>query len=469
MMLAAPKPSSYPMRNHRSTRRSRWLWLVVAICCTGGCVADARRIGDARDAYARGDLAEARRKLELLSRQRKYREVAELDLVLLDMNEGRFDEATRRLRQVRQTCQDGGDDAAASTVASMLTDDRQRRYRVAVEEMALIETLMAICSLQTDGIDASSHALRAVGHLTGSPTAKAVPTDRRVALAPYVRGLIREANHRDYEDAGRAYAQVAAIQSDFAPIGQDIARAGGGVHSRPGHGVLYVFAFVGRGAELRPTTAATTTEVLAAASAAFSVWQQRRDADGSKNSNASDPLILPNIASVQVPTVYTPPPQIASVLVSVDHSPVGFTQTLSDLTEVAKNRLADEMPAIMTRAVLRRMIKEASVAATTDGMGLEGNAASLARFATSSAWAAAEKPDLRCWSFLPATIQVMRLELPVGDHTIGFQSKPSIAPEDASSRVSIEDGRNSYRLVFGSGPSLRVVEPSESPGSHKRF
>ena len=40
---------------------------------------------------------------------------------------------------------------------------------------------------------------------------------------------------------------VSAVRPQFAPAAADLARASGGAHSAPGHGVLYVIALVGRG------------------------------------------------------------------------------------------------------------------------------------------------------------------------------------------------------------------------------
>ena len=62
-----------------------------------------------------------------------------------------------------------------------------------------------------------------------------------------LHAALREETHTNYDDVARSLELVAKWQPDFAPIKQDLERARSGHHSKPGHGVVYVFALVGRG------------------------------------------------------------------------------------------------------------------------------------------------------------------------------------------------------------------------------
>jgi uncharacterized protein len=73
------------------------------------------------------------------------------------------------------------------------------------------------------------------------------------------------------------------------------------------------------------------------------------------------------------------------------------------------------------------------------------------------AWEATETADTRCWALLPDTIQVLRVELPVGEHEIllrpmGHGGELSAT---AATKVRIADGRNTYLL--GTLPTTQFV------------
>jgi hypothetical protein len=82
------------------------------------------------------------------------------------------------------------------------------------------------------------------------------------------------------------------------------------------------------------------------------------------------------------------------------------------------------------------------------------------------AWEATENADTRCWGLLPDTIQVLRLELPVGQHTLALR------PIDRSGRplgdavpqtVTILDGRNTYVLAQATDSGIVGKPLTNSP------
>ena len=63
---------------------------------------------------------------------------------------------------------------------------------------------------------------------------------------------------------------------------------------------------------------------------------------------------------------------------------------------------------------------------------------------------ATEAADTRCWGLLPDKIQVLRLELPAGQHTINLQSLGATGyplGHMATQQVTIINGRNTYMLA----------------------
>jgi hypothetical protein len=68
--------------------------------------------------------------------------------------------------------------------------------------------------------------------------------------------------------------------------------------------------------------------------------------------------------------------------------------------------------------------------------------------ADGAVWEASESADTRCWRLLPDRIQVLRLELPASEHTVGLRADAGFGPPGENQRsVRIADGRNTYLLA----------------------
>lgn len=431
---------------------------VTATLCAGGCSTPQRSILDARQSFYRGDATEASLGLQqIVSHGGRFSEPADLDLAIVELATGNHRSAERRLRTARDRFDARRQFAVSREALSLVTDDTARAYHPAGYEEVMIRAMLAVCSLAGDGADAESYGIQAT---TRQQELERLARDRGllptsdvyqpIALAPYLRGVLREATHNNYDDAARAYRLVSHVQPDFLPASDDLARALGGTHSDPGHGVLYVFACVGRGPQLIETTAPVTSTALTIAST-FVAEEQREDEAEESGRKESRELLLPNIASVKVPRVEIPDCPTVAAEVRVNGQSYGATQALTHVGVLAQRQHECEMPWTIARAVLRRGVKEAAVASARQGLGVEGQAGQLFQFAAATAWSATENADTRCWGLLPREIQVMRAELPVGSHNV------AVTPLDVSGRptspgarcsVSIEDGRNRYLVAI---------------------
>ena len=440
-------------------RSLAFLTLAVMTLAAGtGCRSNKLSIIQARNAFAGGDLVTAQATLrELADGPRRGRHESELDLAIVEFAQGDTEAAERRLRALRDhfdaTPQHSLDDAA-----SLVTDDNARTFQLAGYEQVTLRSLLALCSLVSDGNDAEAYCLQAQAkheELRREAEAKSDPSRafQAVAFEPYLRGTLREATHQDYDAAERAFRLVSSMRPDFVPAGVDIQRAGSGTHSQSGNGVLYVIGFVGQGPQLVETDAPTTSASLQIAASLI----KRAKQDGEED---EDEPVLPTIASVKIPQVYVPPNAIEALGVSVDGTLLGATQSLTDFAELARQRNEAEMPWIIGRAVARRVLKETSVEATANTLGLSGNAAAAFKFAAINAWSATEKADTRCWGLLPRDLQVLRTELPAGQHSIALQAlapdgQPILSPHGVS--VTIEDGRSHYVIAIAPDDIVSVL------------
>ncbi|MBB3206568.1 hypothetical protein FHS27_002380 [Rhodopirellula rubra] len=461
--------------------------LIVAM---GGCATKLASIDTARDAFVTGDLSTAESMLTEVAESRgRFSGPAQLDLAVVQLAAGNVGAASSRLRVLRDRFDETseasaiggaggglltGVKSAGGDALSMVSDDTARVFKPAGYEEVMIRTMLAMCSLADDGADAESYINQAAMHQAKLRT---VAEERRksilpefvdttphqeLALAPYLRGVLREATHRDFDDAQRNYRLVSSIRPDFRPAFDDLERATIGNHSRPGHGALYVFAMVGRGPVLVPTDAPVTSAAVSIASALL-LHDDEEDDDITR---------LPKITSVKIPTVVIPPSPIAAITVAgapvAETSPtyafqlLGATQSLTDIGALVQTQADAERPWTIARSFLRQAGKEMAVGKVREGLGLTGGLGTVFQFAASSAWTASETADTRCWGLLPREIQVLRAELPVGDHAIRLAP---VGPDgfsigaDSQTSVRIDNGRNTYLVVVAPTHHVHVVQP----------
>lgn len=432
---------------------------LFVVSLAGGCRSSSHHVRSARDAYFAGNLPAAQSALrDLADGARRSRIESELDLAIVDLANGEAKSAERALLKLRDHFDSAPESISIDDAAALATDDTARDYRLAGYEQVLLRTLLATCSLAGDGGDATAYCLQAqteqaeLMRPTSNEDAPPVLSSA-IALAPYLHGTLREATHQNYDDAERAFRLVSSIEPSFKPAQDDIARAGSGAHSRPGHGALYVLAFVGKGPQLVEEEAATTTASLQIASTLLRSIHKHREGE-------DDQIVLPNVTSVKVPVVHVPPTTVATVGAAIGGKFLGSTQTLTDVGQLAIERSEAEMPWTIARAVARRVLKESSVTAVSQSIGLTGNAAAIAEFAAINAWTGTEKADTRCWGLLPREFQVLRAELPVGHQGIDLMPMSSTGQffaEPIRYDIDIEDGRNHYVLVFAPDRIISVV------------
>ena len=139
------------------------LLLLVAIAHLSGCARSVATISNARQAFAVGDLTTASVTLqEVASNNAQVRETAELDMAVIELATGAPSKAERRLRAMRDQFDAAKKINPLSDTAAVLTDDNAKRFRPAGYEEVMIRTMLAICSLAGDQVDAESYTLQAI-------------------------------------------------------------------------------------------------------------------------------------------------------------------------------------------------------------------------------------------------------------------------------------------------------------------
>lgn len=410
----------------------------------GGCVSHVARLEPVRLAFHRGDLFEAERLLARDAREHpEDASVIALDRATVALADGRPADAERLLRGVRDEFDrlEAADPTAG--VMMLARDDVAADYPGEDHEKVLIRALLAVANLLQDGDDAEAYALQVAAKqreivlaAAGDDGINPKASYPQVAFGSWLRGTIREATHRDYDDAARSYAELVSWQPDYPRGGELLERARGGHHSARGHGVVHVIALVGHGPYKADAVEAPSTVSLAIA--------------GDLLAGPLAGTLPAVVAPVRVPRLVAATGVAAAVDVAVDGRPGGRSETVTSVSRLALAQHEAVLPTIVARAIARRAVKSGAVFGVKQGLGIDGTLPGVAVDLAGVAWQASEKPDTRCWGLLPDSIQVLRLELPQGDHRLALSAVDAggrrIGPA-AEVPVVVADGRNTYLLV----------------------
>jgi hypothetical protein len=423
------------------------LAVILPALSNAGCASHADRVRLARENFYAGDVVACAEQLEQqLSDFRHDRDVLELDLAVAQLFAGQLQQSEQRLREARDRSEYLERQNLAESALSFLSDDNYRAYAGEDYEKVMLRVLLALASLMGDGQDAEAYSLQITEKQqqiieSGTSPEGANPklAYQRVAFGAYLHGVLREATHRNYDDVERSFAQVVSWQPDYVPGGWDLIRARQGVHSARGDGVLYVFTFVGRGPYKREVSEVPTSQAMLIADRIISMQ--------------ADHSLPPTLAPIKVAQVVVSENDVDQVHVAVDGQPAGATVTITDVGQLAVRQYEAIYPQVMARAVARRALKKAAVYSTKSQ--LDTNPwVGLAFDAAGVMWEATESADTRCWALLPDRIQVLRLELPAGEHRVTLRParlRYAVGPE-VPVAVPIEDGRNTYVLACFPGP-----------------
>ena len=477
MLKTLPQPLHFFFQSLGSSRVVGFANLLVMIVliglCGSGCASRQKSWDRIRASFYDDRLEIAESQLdEIASRSKSDRDVAKLNQAMIQLWSGHPKEAEKLLLQSRNLFHGLQGTALRDNLVSLATDETHREFVPEDYELVLLRAMLAFSNLVDDGEDVLAYAFQinqtqqelirlrsssneaeqrqqvAQNPAQGGPRndahqkAKSEDAEKQLALGPYLYGLIREATCMNYDDAARGYARVVDWAPEFSQGPSDLARARNGVHSAPGRGVVYLFAMVGRGPYKAETVEIPTTQAMFFADRLLSVV-------GKHN-------LTPTVSPIKIAEVIQPHNPLDRILVQTPDGRWGQTEVISDLGALAVRQSEERRNEVVGRAVARRALKKAALYATKEATSSDG-VTSLALDLVGMAWEASESADTRCWEFLPETVQVLRMELPVGRHRLTVQpayGKNRLGNAE-SLTVNVQDGRNQYIMV--NYPGMRRV------------
>ena len=429
-----------------------YLSMILGVIASCGCSTHAHRLQQPRQLFYSNQLDQAHVQFDKLAEKKRRSDssVVELDLAMVELVSGQPRAAEQRLRDVRDRWDHLEQDSAIESATAMLTDEQRKAYSGEDYEKLLVRVFLTLSSLMQDGVDAESYTLQTIEKTEDlreqakSKWGDGVLESYRVPpIAPYMRGVLREATLSNYDDALRSYQTTESLMPGTPFLLADIERATNGVHSDPNHGVLYVISMVGRGPYKSEVAAQATSDALLIADRIVSAVGQYS--------------VPPTLAPIKVPEIVSSPMPFEAIGVRVNGVPINKTYPITDLHLLAHQSFNAKLPEIMARAVARRVIKKGAVYVAKDQLNASAPIASLAMDGLGVAWEATESADTRCWGLLPREIQVLRLELASGTHTLDLEPVTNEHPcgRPTQCTVRIEDGRNTY--VLGYWPDIQPI------------
>jgi hypothetical protein len=378
--------------------------------------------------------------------------VLKLDQAVVELTAGRPQAAEQLLREVRDSFDYLDQTSAGEVALATMTDDTATSYSGEDYEKLLIRVFLCFSNLMGAGGDASAYSLQ-VGDVqqriieAGMDKASGQNPKlayKRLAIGPYLFGAIREESFMNHDDVVRCSATVAEWEPSFRYAMNDVERAQNGRHSQKGNGVVYVFALVGRGPYKEQFAEMPSTVSLLVADRILSATGKH--------------TLPPTIAPVKVPKVVVAASNTQNIEVVVDRRSLGTTETIADVGRMAVDQYAAIYPQVIGRAVARRVIKKGVVYAGKEAMRVGNNSlANVALDVGGIAWEATEQADTRCWALLPDRIQVLRVEVPAGEHELVLRpvSRWQTAAAGQARKISVADGRNTY--VIANFPDNQLV------------
>ena len=452
---------------------------IAVLCLLTGCASFGERTMKIRHEFTGGNIEKADAEIDkalktnaLKIRGQSDANLLKLNRAIIALSNGKPKEAETLLREVRDKfdqLEREREKRIAEKAVSMLLDDNAVAYSGEDYENVLVRVFLALSNLMYDGTDAPAYALQ-VGSKQNEIIRKGEMKDpknsegtvnpkektyQQVAIGQYLIGLLQEATYRNHDDVIKAYGSVTNWEPGFSQGWLDLERARRGVHAQPGNGVVYVFALVGAG----PYKEQRNCEVLHEAQilTTFLIAMM-----------SSRPT-LPDFAPVMIPYIVRPRENVSALSVSISGRWQGQTETITDIGRMAEEQFEAVMPQVIARAVVRRTLKKGILYGSKEALDVDpwvGLAMDVGAMVLQSL----ETADTRSWNLLPAEIQVVRLEVPAGEHQITLQpmgrvfsaSRRGYIISESSARIGgqhsrtirVEPGRNTYVLANFPGSEL---------------
>ena len=334
------------------------------------------------------------------------------------------------------------------------SDARSAVHRPDDYELVLMLTLEAVSEIASGKRDPTAllQAQKRQDEILAAYDQYDVPETYKITRAKYElvslpyylhAALLESSGGQACTDAYRRVEEIEARQGNECSLAQEMSQRFERADRFPEGGAVHVVAFLGRGPKKIEKTDILPTSMLSAVSKILSAW-------GLGKVGVSDY----GVVTVPFPSLETRPRELTGFRVRALGSETTGS-VITDLTSVAQSQFEARRPWVYAQAVVPRILKsipleaEASGAEESGGMWA-GLSSTVVSFASRAFWSYSDRADTRCWTTLPDTIQAVRVDLPVGRHTLKLSAVDSTNTAGAvrDVDVTVERGRSTFVFVF---------------------
>lgn len=452
----------------RASTPSLLLVACVLLALTSACGGYSMRLQTARTSAQAGNLERAYEEVDtLILRAREGRSPEERDLPLLLLERasilqalGMGAEAAADLTEADAMLEvlDLSPDRAGKA-AEYLFSAHRTLYQPPVYEKLMVNVMAMSAFLDTGHIRDAMVEARRVGVLIDFFDDEGLATHPMLGAAAYLAGITMERGGQS-GDALRFYLRAWQVL-DAPGLPEAVVRLGSGVPSADANEVARARERLGLAEGERP--AAPAQEVITIAYSGLApyrvaerlpigivfAWMRQdiRYSLGEQRQSVYNRIAAEGIMTwVNFPSLVVQDNRTAGVRADLDGRALPQTQ-LADVESFALAQWESDRAGVafsaITRMITRVLAREAIQAATSQS----GNQAVetigfLASLATQGAMQAADQPDTRTWSLMPAYVWVARTPVEPGTHTVTLRSGATMVTRT----VEVTEGRSAFAV-----------------------
>ena len=415
------------------------LTILAAVTVLPGCATYSSSFAKVENAAANRDLDGAIKSLDELK-------LSGADLALHHLNkgsllrmQGKFAESNKHFDVAKSMAEKLNAISVTEQAASVAVNDTLKAYEGLPSEQLMIYSYEALNYLQLNEADAAAVEARQFDVKQGL-IAKKYPN------AKYLSGaFVRYLNGMVYEAVGER--DSARIEMEKAVEGYKAQNSGFPVPQA-------LLADVTRLKANKPAASGEVVFILQNGLGPSLVENNIRIVNPNpQNGSALLSLAVPKFAKRSVP--------VARVELRANSNSAS-TEVVEDVNSIAEKSLSDRLPAIIARGVARLVVKNAAAKETKKNSSKLGAYGFLADIAVDVGTAASERADTRTWSLLPGQINMARLALPAGTHTVTatyFSASGGVLATREYKDITVKTGQKSFVSDYFMNPPAPPKAP----------
>lgn len=355
----------------------------------------------------------------------------------------------------RQTIQQNDVKNLAEQGIALFSDQRAVSYHWRQYEQLFGVSLMALCSQASDQVDVYAYAHQ-IEHFCSSLLAEnqkgtigsnakpvsnqsqrtvASQPDELAAFGYFLVGLLRSQDPLQMEVAERNFRQAASVWP-ANPFFQAFSKQSEQGLESQGTGTITVISLLNPGPVYKEEVAKVSSAALLIATELIS--------------HKDDVSLPPTVAPVTIGVPAAPRQPIQGIQVSSGRE-TSESQRIWSVFRSATEEFERKKNSIVAKAVAARVLKKAVVHQGKDELGIGKDSGwSKALDLAGSLWEMTQRPDLRCWNFMPGEVHFNRLRLPAGTHHLKLKTilVHSTSGKTIEVPIQVRPGQDQVLILF---------------------